>query len=89
MQSSKKRGVKQGIDQIKDGCLYLRYGSISEKKPQQREPKHLHTRNLCYTITKTARRVMPPRSEAEKIKLENFDFVIILSSLFFLLLHHT
>ena len=50
------------------------------RKQQQTEPKLLQTKSLCYTIVKNAPRVLLPHSEAEKRKLENFDFVILVSS---------
>ena len=49
-------------------------------KPQQSEPKLLQTKSLAYTIVKNAPRVLLPHSEVEKRKLENFDFVNLLSS---------
>ena len=48
-----------GIGQIKNGHLYLRYGSSFEKL-QQSEPKHLQTKDICYNIVKNAPRVLLP-----------------------------
>ena len=62
-----------GMSQVKNGHLYLRYGSSSENT-RQSEPKHLQT------IIKNALRVLLPHSEAEKSKPEIFDFVVLLSS---------
>ena len=45
------------------------------RKLQQSEAKHLHTKSLCYNIVKNAPRVLLPHSEAEKRKLENFNFI--------------
>ena len=52
-------------------------------KQQKIEPKLLQTKSFCYTIVKNAPRVLLTHSEAEKRKLEIFDFVIFLSSFFF------
>ena len=66
-----------GSKSSQNGRLYLSYGSSSEKTTAK-SAKTLTDKNP--TIDKNAPRVLLPYSEAEKRKLENFDFVILLSS---------
>ena len=70
------------IGQVQNGLLYLRYGSSSEKTTVKRA-KTLTEKTICYTIVKNDPRVLLPHSEAEKRKLEIFDFVILSFFFFF------
>ena len=67
------------IGRVENGCLYLRYGS-SLKKTTAKWAKTLTNKSLYYTNVPS---FLLPHLKGEKRKLENYDFVIFLTSSFF------
>ena len=57
------------------------YGiGAAPRKTKQRSEKSLQTTSLCYSIAKSTLKTPLTFSKVEKTKLENFDFVHLLSS---------
>ena len=50
-----------GISQVKNGHLYLWYGSSSEKNMAQSEPKHLQTKAFAVLLLKLSQEFCYPR----------------------------
>ena len=71
--------------EVQNGRLYIRYRSNSQKTKQRGE-KSLQTTSLCYSIAKSTLKTPLTFSKVDKTKHENFDFVHLLSSSFFLFL---
>ena len=70
---------------IRYHMLHLLYRSCSQKN-QAEELKSLKTTSLCYSNAKSTPKILLTFSKVEKTKVENFDFVPLLSSFFFFLL---
>ena len=66
------------MGQAQNGHLYIRYRS-SSKKMRQRSSKSLQTTSLRYSNAKSSPKALPTFSKVEKTKLENFNFVQLLS----------
>ena len=75
-----------GIGQVKNGHLYLRYGSNS-KKTTAKCNKTVTDKKACLYYCKNVPGVQLSHTKAEKNKLENLNIVILHSSFFFFL-HH-
>ena len=72
-----------GTSQVKNGRLYLRYGSSSEKTTAKCD-KTVPDKKPCLYYCKNVPGVQLPYTKAERNKLENLDFVMLISSSFFI-----
>ena len=81
MTLNKSQGL--GIGQVKNGRLYLRYGSCSEKTTAKCG-ETVTDKKPCLYYCKKIPGVQLPHTIAEKNKRENLDVVILLSSSFFI-----
>ena len=68
------------MGQVQNGRLYVRYRRSSQTNEAE-ELKQLTDFNLCYFSAKSTLKVLLTINKFEKTKLENFDFVHLLSSL--------
>ena len=67
------------MGQVRNGRLYLRYGS-SPREMKQRRQRSLQATSPGYFIAKSTLKVPLTFNKVKKFKVENFDFLPLLSS---------